>query len=344
MRGTFEYGRGEPEMAMEYFATALTEDPDFAAAKAGVAGARFLIALDDPEGADGQRQIMVARDEAMAALELDTSSMEAREVLSFIEKSLPHLMPTPPSEPLEVSPNVRVITIPGMDHSVEVDVGVFDTAWVSAVTKLGDRIEATVRRRTEGLGRQASTDRNALQARQLMMTGRFSEAATVLEEVVERAPEATPAWEMLARSQVSAGDPMAAVDVMDRWQESGARGAPDDEWIDQLRQSVTDQGAAGYWARMLDRLETIENSGRMVPQTEIAAASAGMGDHDRALEHLMAAIEYGEPGLFGLRADPVWDELRGDERFLALLQEARSFRFTPASRSRRGGGGGPGGR
>jgi hypothetical protein len=55
--------------------------------------------------------------------------------------------------------------------------------------------------------------------------------------------------------------------------------------------------------------------------TALAAVHAGLGEKDRALEWLERAFEEHCPQLAWLRYDLVWDALREEPRFQALLSK-----------------------
>ena len=350
LMGKFEYDRGTPEgyrAAFEYFSDALENDPDFAPAMAGLAGARFLVGMED--GEMDAAELELARTEAAEALAMDGQSVEAREVYSYIERSVPLVIPAPNTPPSvsasapEGTTSVRVVMIPGTADSMRIDLSDLsdlEDAWVSARTALGQRIEEQVRRRSMRVG-GSDGQQQALAARQLMGSGRFSEARGVLENVVVASPNFSPAWEMLSRAEVSEGDVSAALDVVTRWQHSGANGAPDELSVEALREAVHEDGIQGYWLWALDRLETNQRDGRDM-HTELASANAGAGDLDGALEHLMMALQHGERGLLTLRWDPVWDDLRRDERFKELVQQIGAMRRSPMNGRGREGRGGPG--
>ena len=344
-RAKLEYDRGTADgyrMARDYFQEALAADPDFAPAMAGLAGARFLVGLGDPEMAEAE--LAKAHEEAHAALELDSMSMEVKEVLSFIERSMPRVMAklVVPEEPLMGS-GVHVMTIPGTFDSIVVDLGAFDTTWVSAMTSLGQGIEERVRRRSMSMGRAGgAVNQQAQEARQLMSSGRYTEAARLLERVVEEAPQMAPAWEMLARSRVASGDVAAAAGVIGQWHETGTPNAPDESWVLRLEDAVEFEGARGYWAWRLDRLTALAAAGEPVPRMEFAAAHAALGNDDQAFLFLMEALVRAEPGVLTLRVDPVWDDLRRDPRFREAARQAQAMRFSPTRRPARGRGAGDG--
>lgn len=97
-RGRYEYDRGTQEgyrAAMQYFEDALKEDPDFALALAGMAGARFLGALEN--GDVSGEALMQSYGEAETALALDSTWAQTREVFALIERSLPRLTADAPA-------------------------------------------------------------------------------------------------------------------------------------------------------------------------------------------------------------------------------------------------------
>jgi TolB-like protein len=339
LRGRAAYGggtAGDYRTALAYFQDALAEDPDFAAAKAGVAGARFLVGLETPETFD--EQLALAREEAYTALEMDSTSMEAREVLSLIERSMPALVgdvavPEPPSVP-----RIQVFTGSDAFDSISVDLGTWDTTWVGAITSLGERIEARVRDRALRGRALSPRARDMIEAGLLMTSGRYPDAIRVLNDLVEDDPSDLAPWDMLVRSQVAGGDVEAAVATVHRWHESGAEDAPDSSWVRRLEESVDRAGADGFWEWRLDRLTMHQGTGRDVPRVELAAAHAALGNGDEAFEYLAQALARGEPGLLSLRLDPVWDDLRSDPRFRRISGQAQSLRFAPARRPSGSGG------
>ena len=56
------------------------------------------------------------------------------------------------------------------------------------------------------------------------------------------------------------------------------------------------------------------------PKTVIAAAKVRLGKNDQALDTLAKAVEEKDPGVIELKAEPVFDPLRSDTKFTALLR------------------------
>ena len=334
LMGKYEYDRGTPEgyrMAFEYFSDALKNDPNFAPAMAGLAGARFLVDMEDGEIDPGELEM--ARSEAAEALAMDTHSIEAMEVFSYIERSIPLVISagTDASSAATGGSALRVLKMPGTPDPITVDISAVDTEWLSAESRLGQRLEEQIRRRAMR-GGVADGQQQALAARQLMGSGRFMEARGVLEDLVAASPHIAPAWEMLTRSEVFEDDVAGAVAVVTRWQQSGAPGAPGEQVVARLRDMVEQDGVHGFWHWTIDRLEAGQDEGRDVQHAELAAAYAGAGNHAAALEQLDVVLEGAERGLLTLRWDPVWDDLRRDERFKELVRQVRSAAFSPTIR------------
>ena len=56
-----------------------------------------------------------------------------------------------------------------------------------------------------------------------------------------------------------------------------------------------------------------------MPSTCYAVVYVGLGDHEQALRALETSAERRELPLSGLGVHPLWDPLRGEARFKALL-------------------------
>lgn len=359
LRGKYAYQKGTRrgyEEALRHFQEAIRADSTFAAAYAGLAGARFLLTLDRPTR--DTAQLALARQEAAHALALDSQSVEAREVLSFIREGIqtiatnapadvpaltPEAGPAVTSRPApSLPPSVRVFRVPGMSDSVVVDLGSFDTTMVGALTQLGQRIEEQVRRSTSTNQRSARASLMS-SAWQLMSTGQYETAAGLLQNAVDESPDNPVAWDMLVRARVASGSLDGVLGAVRSWSHSDMPGAPSPASADSLAAIASREGMRGYWRWTLARLEARDQTGRNVPRVELAAAHAAIGDKDEALNLLTEAFARGERGLFTLQFDPAWDGLRNDPRFVELAREARNLRYSAALHRDRPGSDRPGG-
>lgn len=309
--------------ALAFFEEAVAADSSFAPAWAGMAGTRLLLSLED--SAPPSELLARAHGEALRALDLDSTSAEAQEVVEFVERSLADAEAGPAPKAAEPGRTVRTVRIPGLEDSVLVHPELLDSAWVGAITRLGSILEERLMQvrspdaRTRAVGR----------ALRLMAAGDFRLAVEHLRTVLAADPSFARGWEILVRAEVSRGDPDGIVDAVARWAASGAEGAPSEADAARLRQAVQDRGVAGYWSWNLGRLENLAAAGEAAPHVDLAASYAGLGRTEDALRELLKALEAGEPGLAALAYDPVWDGLRGDERFQAVARQVRALRFGP---------------
>ena len=142
-------------------------------------------------------------------------------------------------------------------------------------------------------------------ARRLMGEGQFSVAGGLLKGVVADNPDMMPAWEMLVHSEASADDAGEVVAAFVSWHESGAPGAPDAQDVDRLEAAIEVEGMRGYWSWTLERLQERSEAGEKVSVVEMAAAHAGLGNDDEALQLLAEGLRQGDRGVLAIQADPV---------------------------------------
>lgn len=335
LRGKYEAEKGTAEgyrSAMQHFETAVAEDSTFAPALAGLAGMRFLVGMSDTTAPTAD-EIERARNEAQRALVFDSTSEEARDVLTLIQQAIPRMVVlkdslapigqvgdvAPPRPPMPGAPPATIV------------VADVDSSWAAAMSQMGRRIEEQVRIHSASSTRESQIARFGA-ARQLMAAGMFQDAVRMLSNLVDEAPEFGPAWEMIARAQMSLGDPGAAVGAIEGWSARGGDDAPDQASVQALRAAVNRDGASAYWAWLRDRMEARRAEGRPVALTDYAAAQLGSGDTDGALATLQEALDHNERSLVLLRSDPVWDALRSDPRFIEIARQARSAHWPSRSR------------
>jgi uncharacterized protein HemY len=232
---------------------------------------------------------------------------------------------------------VKVIHIPGTSDSIVLDVQGLDTAYVGAMTELGRRIEERMRRVSAGPDHDKGVVGMVSGGRQLMASGHFEEAGDLFEEAVRSAPESPQAWQGLLQARVFDGDGEGVVETLEGWMEADAPGAPTVAHVTQVRSAVEREGMHGYWTWLRDDHEARLAEGRNVSLAQLAAAHAALGNTDRATDLLVQALKEGDRGLMSLlQSNPVWDPLRKDPRFVAIVRQVRAARFaSPAGRSPR---------
>jgi TolB-like protein len=326
MRGLYEYGRRTPEgyrNAFDLFQQAFDGAPGYAEALAGLAGTRFILALED--SVDRRAALEQAWAEAEEALALDSTSGAVQDLTGTIRRGISWMRRGDAGlGDLGARRPGFGLPAPRVADSISVDVAVFDTTWVAAMTTLAQQIEEAVR---ESVGDGSGTGGRTTEARLLMARGAYTDAVQILEPVVAEAPDSDQAWDQLMRSYVALRQPRRAAEVVRRWSESGAEGAPSAERATQLQSAVELEGMRGYWIWRRDLLESERAAGRDVSLTELAAAYAVLGERDRAYELLEDALEIDEIRLLALPSDPVWDPLRRDPRFRDIEQRVRRARL-----------------
>ncbi len=90
-------------------------------------------------------------------------------------------------------------------------------------------------------------------------------------------------------------------------------------------------GAAGHRDRALAELEELEriSPGGQVLPFNLALVALGLGNHAQALDHLERAFELNSQMLCWLGRDAIFDPLRSEPRFVALLRKLRFTAFVP---------------
>ena len=79
-------------------------------------------------------------------------------------------------------------------------------------------------------------------------------------------------------------------------------------------------GRAGHVHEATDELEKLLTRHAYIPRWFMSIVWVGLGDHDRAFTALEDAFRDCEPCLVSLKVDPVFDPLRSDTRFSAMIR------------------------
>lgn len=317
-RGRYELERRTPDgyqRAVELFEEAVRLAPGFAEARSGLAAARFRLAFlrlrDDPDARAEQYER--AEREAAQAFQLDSTSMEVREVYDRIRAARGQVLARAGDAP-------DTAAAAGSD-SVSIGVAAVEAMWLATATTLGQQIQETLRDSLLA-GPEAATQLT-FEARVMMSRGGFSEAAALLDSVVVTYPQTQEAWDQLLRAQVALGHLDQAVRVVERWNAAGAPGAPGATSLARLRTAIDQDGARGYWIWRRDYLIAEREAGRPIVLTDLAAAHAALDERDQAYALLEQALQAEESRLYAIPKDPVWDPLRGDPRFRRIEGEVR---------------------
>ena len=322
LRGRYEQTKGTPagfEAAVQHYQEAIEIDSAFALALAALAGSSFLLKLDDTSALD---EVLVGVVEAAEkALVFDESSPEAQAVLFEVKTRVSSDTDPLSEEHGTLQVRLDTLTLPSGE-------------WLARYTDFGQQVQKlSVSREAHRLNRLPAPRRVAV-ARRLEAAGEVEQADRILRQVIEEDPGDEEAWDALEHVHIGVGDYEAAVRL--RREHAGRPDArPEDaREVVELERAFSEQGTSGYWDWRYTHLEERERRGEPFSQVDFAAAAMALGHYAEALDRLERAFAERDPHLLSLRSDPVWDPIRGQPRFRALVRNIRSIAMPPAPRTK----------
>ncbi len=290
------------EKGLEYFRQAAAEDPKYPQAYAGMADSFIVLGAHYRLPAD--EAFPKARAAAEKALSLDDSLVEAHTSLGWIKDFVDWDWTEGEKEfrrAIELQRNYPTAHHWYSHHLAAV--GRPDEA-VTEVKKAAeiDPFERNV---------------NMWLADTLYYARRYDECIAQCRKTMRLFPDsAAEEFSLVGNVYGLRGDKPAAVANWKRAAEirrDGARTAPDEAFV-----------SGGYRSYLLKQIELLKAGGSGEATVPIAAAYARAGDTDEALAYLQEACRRHDPWLYP--ADPVYDGLRPDSRFLVILRQMRLAR------------------
>ena len=286
--------------AIDYFNQAIAKDPNYALAYVGLADSYLL--LSSYAAVSPAESLPPARSALKKALELDDSLAEAHAsfgLLATLELDL-HRALDELKRAVELKPNYATahhwlalahLTLAQFDsaiseakRAIELDplslVINADTSWIYFSARRYDEAEAQVRKTLE-IGPQ------------------FFLAHYYLGEVLQFKAHLSEAIAEFQKAFELNNDPYS---------------------LAMLGQAYARNGQRDEAQKILARLNEEAKSHYVAPYA-LALVQIGLGDKDRAIEELDHAYREQETNyLFGIKVDPMLDDLRGDPRFEALVR------------------------
>lgn len=323
LRGRFEQSKETSEgfeSAVRFYEEALRIDSTYAPAYAGLAGSQLLLEMSDTTIlVGGLREAIEA---AQRAIVLDSASSEALAVIAGVSMHLGEAADSLGS--LQIVVSLDSIEAPSPE-------------WLARHTEFGRQLERVAFTRRPEVAESLAPSRYVAAARRLAAAGEYAEASELLRRVVERFPSEKAAWDALQHVYVSQGDYEGAAAVFrehaaraDSVAEGTAALAELERQAAELERAIAERGDQGYWQWQRGYLAELEASGEPFSQVDYAAALVALGDYDEAFRRLAMAYAARDPRLFSLRADPVWDPVRADQRFRDLQRRIRSASWPDA--------------
>jgi TolB-like protein/Tfp pilus assembly protein PilF len=294
--------------AIEYFERAVASDPNFAPAYRGIADgyARIAAFTSTPS----EEVIPKIRTAATKALALDDNLGEAHLDLAraySIEWNLP-AAEREFHRALDLSPSSAAVHHYYGEH----------------LLRAGDLEKALAEGRIAMELDPISPHSPQFVARALYYLRRYDDAIDQLHKAIDLHPSSGISHQLLglvwlARSKTYAAG-VSESELARKYMEG-------DPWItSQLGYAYAMTGKPAEARAILDQL--LAGSGAYVRALPVARVYIGLGDRDRAFEWLRKAVRQRDVSLM-LKADPLYDGLRGDQRFDALLREANLGALPP---------------
>ena len=311
LRGRFQWNKRTGEslkQAVTLFEQAIARDPNFALAFSGMAETYVLFA--NYSVATPGESMPKAKAAALRAIELDDSLAEAHVALGMYYSDFAWNQPAAEREfrrAIELDPNYATA-----HHQFG----------IQCLTTMGRFDEAiAVGRRAEQLD-PVSPIIGADLGNTLIRARRFDESIEQLKRVLEQDPNFWVAHWYLGMANFGKGRYAEAITAYEK-----ALSLNDNPWVKALlAQSLAMAGRRNEATRLVGEL-TAASERRYVSNGTLALAHAAVGEKDQAfafLEHEVADRS-SRPNIFAFLV--IWDDLREDPRFAALVQKVEQSRL-----------------
>ncbi len=156
---------------------------------------------------------------------------------------------------------------------------------------------------------------NILEGQILCLAGRDDESLQILRSAVNVNPDFWLGHLFIARTYMNKGMWPEAIAAANKAREITGGNAEATGTVGYALGRSGDLAGAG---KILSELEDLKNP-RYIPAYAVAQVYLGMGDREKALEHLEKAYEAKETLMVFLDVEPRWNELRSEPRFKALI-------------------------
>ena len=292
--------RESEQAGLEYFLQAVTQDPSYAYAYAGIADSYLVL------GAHGRlppaEAFPKAREAARMALHIDDNLAEAHTSLGWIKAFVDWDWPGSDREfrrAIDLQPNY-----PTAHH--------WYSHYLAAVGLLDDSL-AEIRKAHQLDPFEVNID--SWLGTILYDAGRYDEAIAQHQKTIELYPHTAPVQlDEISTILGKQGKLNAAVESQSKSQTL----SDDPKFAETLRQAYASSGYNGYLKKRIEHMISTSARGSE-PATSLAQLYASLGDKDAALRWLERAVEQRDVWLY-LKADPAYDNIRSNPRFQTLVR------------------------
>lgn len=303
LKGRYFWNQRTPdayEKAIRYFREAISEDPNFAAAYAGLADC-YLIGNRIVDG-DPASAMSLAEEAARRSLELD-------ETLSEAHVSMGGVLATFRRDWNASNEHFR--------RAIELDpTSAMARAWYGLNLISLRRFDEAQEQLFEA-SRIDPTSRNiaVYTIVNYYFSRRFDEAIARGRSALELDPNLSTASMYLAYAYEQKGMYKEAVQTeIDRVRSKAPKQAAE------LAQAFERNGIRGFWRKQIELKTREYDEGAVRCRYEIATRHAILGELDRALDLIESNFRYGGTCWNGIQSDPAWDKLHGEPRFSAVMK------------------------
>jgi tetratricopeptide (TPR) repeat protein len=290
------------QKALTYFEQAIAKDSAFAPAHSGLAHSYQLLGYLNVS--PPQQVCPKAEAAALKALALDNALSEAHLALAtnrfFCDWNLA-------GAEREVK---RALEL----KASFADAHTFHGAYLAVIGKFDESIAA--RKRAYELDPLSLYTTTSV-GRAFYYARQYDQAVEWYKKGIELNAANVPAWSSLGESYEQLKMYDAAVQAY--LQQKSIVGAPP-ETITALREAYAASGIRGYWRKELDFANQQLRQGPIAPLRMITIFIR-LGEKDQAFQWLDKAYEQRTNQLIFLKADPLYDGVRADSRFAALLKK-----------------------
>jgi tetratricopeptide (TPR) repeat protein len=292
--------RESEQAGLEYFLQAVTQDPNYAQAYAGIADSYLVL------GAHGRlppaEAFPKAREAARMALHIDDNLAEAHTSLGWIKAFVDWDWP---GSDMEFRRAVDLqANYPTAHH--------WYSHYFAAVGLLDDSL-AEIRKAQQLDPFEVNID--DWLATLLYDAGRYDEAIAQRQKTMELYPHTAPAQlDEISTILGKQGKLSAAVESESTSQTLSG----DPKFAETLRQAYASSGYNGYLKKRIEHMIST-SARRSEPAGSLARLYATLGDKDAALRWLERAVEQRDVWLY-LKVDPAFDSIRSDLRFQSLVR------------------------
>jgi tetratricopeptide (TPR) repeat protein len=149
------------------------------------------------------------------------------------------------------------------------------------------------------------------------LQNKYEHSIAQFRKVLEMSPQYYLAHAMMGNVHTLAGEFEEALECYAKAREADANS----KFVDSLEaMTLAMAGRRAEAAAMLDTI-TARAANDYISPVSIAYICTALGDKDRAFENLDRAIQDRDPNILGLQSNPIFEGLRTDKRYHALLRK-----------------------